>query len=283
MKRKDGKPKRRKKTKAEIDVILDKAMDYVKSIPYRASLRWLFYRLYQDGTYKDKEEYDNFIPILSRARKRQRRGWALDTLKDDTRRIIWRGVGADNKEEWIENLECNLDKFRTQKYFVMILFEARAMFDQFAYYTKGIPLVPFGGDASIPIKNKIALGIIEAKERYNLPVVILYFGDCDTKGEKIKESALKDIREWCPVDFEEIYCGLTPTQAHKFKLPTDPEKPTQYQWEALTDKQAMKIITKNVEKYQDIKAVEKVERKEQRILKWAKEKLKLKEKKKWKR
>lgn len=273
MERKDGKPKRPKKTKAEVDALLDRAMTHVKSVPYKVSLRWLFYRLYQDEIYKDKEEYDNFIPILSRARKQQRKGWALDTLEDDTRKIIWRGVGDDNKEEWIENLEVNLDKFRTQKYFVMILFEARAMFDQFAYYTKGIPLVPFGGDASIPIKNKIALAIIRAKQRYNLPIVILYFGDCDKKGEKIRKAALDDIKEWCSVNFKDIYCGLTPVQAHNLKLPTDPEKPTQYQWEALTDKQAMKIITENVKKYQDIKAIEKIEKKEQEILNWAKKKL----------
>lgn len=276
MKRKDGKPKRMKKTKEEIDTILDRAMGYVKSVPYKVSLRWLFYRLYQDGTYKDKEEYDNFIPILSRARKTQRRGWALDTLEDDTRRIIWRGVGDDNKEEWIENLEINLDKFRTQNYFVMILFEARAMFDQFAYYTKGIPLVPFGGDASIPIKNKIALAIIRAKIKYKKPIVILYFGDCDTKGEQIRDSALSDIKKWISwsdVDFEDVYCGLTAAQASEFNLPTDPDKPAQYQWEALTDKQAMKIITKNVKKYQNIEEIEKIEKQEQRILNWAKKKL----------
>jgi len=257
----------KKRTKQEIKLILDNAMRHIKSVPYKVTLRWLFYRLFQDGTYHKKKDYITCKTLLAKARHNNIGEWRPDTLVDDTRQIHWEGIGAFNKEEWIESLKCNLDKFQNQDYFIMILFEANAMYSQFAYYTKNIPLVPFGGDPSIYYKWTIAKEIEWAYERYNKRIIILYFGDCDDKGRTIYSSSIKHIRKWCKVDFDVIYCGLTIEQAKAFKLPTDPFKPDKYQWEALTDEQSKKIILDNIKPFQKEERFEGIQKKEKEILK----------------
>ncbi len=262
-------------TKEEINFILDTAMSHVKSVPYGVSLRWVFYRLLQDSVYKDKKEYGNCKELLGRVRKKMRRGWKQDTLIDDTRNIIWRGVGAEDYYDWVDSLKCTLDKIQTQKHIVLIIYEARAMTQQFAYYTKHIPLIPLGGDASIPYKWEIAKEIEQLHFKYDQnPITVLYFGDADSKGKQIKDSAMKDIIDWCGVDFEVKHCGLTLKQAKKYKLPENPEKPGEYQWEALSDKQAKAIITAGLKGLQDVEKYEPVYRKEKRLLAKAKKKFK---------
>lgn len=246
--------------------ILNAALKHIQSVPYKVSLRWVFYRILQDGYYSTKEEYSNFKSITSTARKRWYNGWTPDTLSDDTRNISWKGWGYKTEREWIENLKCSLNKHQTQDYFLLLCFEARAMSDQFSYYTKNIPLAAFGGDASIPYKWEIAKEIEEAYEQYQKPIVVLYFGDCDTKGEQIKDSAFKDIREWCAAPFKLIYCGLTIEQSKALNLPENPEKKGEYQWESLTDEQAKEIIFENVNNYQNLELYEPIEELEKEIL-----------------
>ncbi len=248
--------------------ILDSSLQHIQSVPYKVGLRWAFYRLLQEGYYHEKGDYDKFKDLASTARKRYLRGWSPNTIIDDTRGITWCGYGAISKEEWLKELSCSLDRYQTKHRFLMIWFEARAMEKQFRYYTKDIPLAAFGGDASIPFKWDIAMAIRNAKERYNKPIMILYFGDLDDKGQKIYKAALKDIRAWSQTDFECIYCGLTKEQAEIFKLPENPDKPGQYQWEALTDEQAKAIITSQLLIYDvvDIKSQGRIIREEQKIL-----------------
>ena len=269
--------------------ILDRALFHVESVPYDVTLRWVFYRLWQEGLLQKKwkqgwkenkktkelvefEENDNHYKercsanltgIFSSARKKLFRGWKRDTLIDDSRNIIWRGVGFMNKEEWLESLECTLDKFQSQDYFIMILYEAEAMTQQFKFYTKNIPLVPFKGDASIYYKNSIAKEIEWANEKYSKPVVILYFGDYDKKGEQIRKTAEKDIKEWCKVKFEFKHCGLTEQQVIELKIIGSSGK---FQWESLSDEQAKKIIEENVEEYQDKSRFVEIEEREEKVL-----------------
>jgi hypothetical protein len=61
---------------------------------------------------------------------------------------------------------------------------------------------------------------------------------------------LKDIRAWCSVPFDFETIGLTGEQAKDFGLPENPEKPRSFQWEALDDKDAKKLIVdEGVAKY----------------------------------
>ncbi len=283
----------------KVKAYLDRALEHINSVSYRVSLRWVFYRVWQEGLLQDCwkkglkmdiktkklfpfEENDaqyktrcnrNFIAATAAARHKLYGGWKRDSVIDDTRNIIWKGIGDFDKFDWISNLSCNIDKFQNQDHVVLIMFEAQAMISQFEYLTKHIPLVPSSGEFTIDYKNSIALAIEELSQRYNKPVVVLYFGDCDEKGRKIRESALKYIREWCSVEFEDFYCGLTDEQAKAFYLESNPDKPNNYQWESLSDEQAKEIILPYVKRFQDQDKIEELEKLEQEILKEAKEKL----------
>lgn len=257
--------------------ILAKAMEHIKSVAYRVSLRWAFYRLLQDGIYKNKDGYTNFKDITAEARKREYMDWRRDTFSDGTREIIHRGGGYFNGRYWLRSLgeeECILDKWADQDNYVQIWFEARAMSSQFEHYTKHISLCPFGGDAGIDFKERIAKDLKEAFEIYQRPVKILYFGDYDKKGITIPEIAKENIREWSGVEFEFIRCGLNIGDGENLGIPASFEEVEGkhvrkgedgedfYQWEAVPDTLAEKIITENVSKYVDLERFKTVEKQE---------------------
>lgn len=235
--------------------ILDRAWKHIQSVPYEVTTRWLFYRLLQDGLYSNKEDYSNkFKCLLSDARKRFYKDWRPDTLVDDTRRGVVQKGNYQNAEDWFSAMagnSCWLDEWGNQPNYVEIWFEAEAMLHQFEYYADYVTLWPFRGDPSIDQKYKMAKAIDSASAKYQRPVTILYFGDLDKKGIKIPDSALKDIRDWTRSPFNFIRCGLTPEQVEKYGVPENPDKPGEYQWEAIPDEGAREIITGALEPYVD--------------------------------
>lgn len=250
--------------------ILDRAMEYVQSVPYKVSARWLFYALLQDGTYADKDSYKSkFLPLIAKARKFFYGGWHPDTLADDTRVPVVRGRGYFNEKGWLrdlgQQLECHLDKWHTQPYYVELWFEAKAMRGQFEHYTRYMTLRPFGGDPSIPYKWQIAKELEKAYGWYRTPIVILYFGDLDPKGMTIPESAAQDIRDWCQVPFKFIRAGLNPGDERRYNIMENPEKPGTYQWEALSDETARDVITLAAEEWLDPEAFDAADTKERDI------------------
>ena len=79
------------KTAASL-AILDRALDYIQSVSYWVTLRWVFYRLFQDGTLPNKGDYKNRLIPASKARK-ECELWAPDTLEDETRESALVGEG----------------------------------------------------------------------------------------------------------------------------------------------------------------------------------------------
>ena len=258
-----GKPSEKNKR------ILDRAMEHIKSVPYRVSLRWVFYRLLQDGLYDDKDGYKHFTGISRKHRREFKGEWKPDTLADDTRPVFYHGWGYDNKDSAIigaiENLKTPLTHFTGQDYYIELWFEAKAMYQQFAYYSQGVTLRPFGGDYTLDPKWTVSLDMVEAINRFNLPIVILYFGDLDKKGLQIPYSADKDIRLWSGIDYEFKVCGLNQEQVDIFHLQDNPNKPGTYQWEALTDEQAREIIVGNIEQYIDTEKIKSKEEESKKI------------------
>jgi len=243
--------------------ILNTAMRHVRSVPYIVSLRWVFYRLYQEGFYSTKEGYNNFEYLCSRARHTAWNGWQPDTLADETREAITRVYGYPNIKEALENflsrnIDLELDHFYQQKHYIELWFEARAMASQFKHYTEKINLIPLGGMSSIPYKWDIAKRLERKNLKYKKPIVILYFGDEDLAGHRIQADVEEDARAWCNIDFEVVWCGLTKDQAIKYGIPKSIEKEG-YQWEALDDESAAKIIKSSLDKYIDHSIIERVE------------------------
>lgn len=228
--------------KPETERLLNRALEHIESVGYKVSVRWVFYRLLQDGFYSTKEDYKRFIGLSSKARKRFWNGWHPDLLADESRASIPEGEGFDSEKDWVQavkdRIDCSLDKSLGQDVNVIIAYEARAMTEQFKQYTDGIDLFPFAGDASIPYKWQLAKQIEDSP----LPVTLVYFGDYDQKGVQIAAAALKDLRAWAAVPFDFVHGGLTLDHIQHYDIPENPDKPNEYQWEALTDHQASEII-----------------------------------------
>jgi hypothetical protein len=244
--------------------ILARAWEHVQSVPYQVTARWLFYRLLQDGMYQGKKGYQNFLSLTSRARHGEWEGWRPDTLTDDTRQEHEHERGFASVDEWAEGVRAQywrakLDHWYKQEHYLECWFEATAMYRQFEYYTSGVTLRPFGGMPSIDYKHRAAKSLEADAGRYGLPVVILCFGDYDDAGQTIPETSVADIRKWCEVDFEFIRCGLNEGDGERFGIPENFEKPGQYQWEALPDDVARKLITSNVARFVDASMIDKCE------------------------
>ena len=230
--------------RTESKEMLDYAMAKIKSVPYKVSSRWVFYRLVQAG-FIPKSQINKFDYLLSKARKGFYGEWQPDTLTDSIRQTNFKG-------ELSVSFGVELDNIEYQDYYVQLWFEAEAMHGQFEYFTKNyrVSLVPFRGDCSIPIKWELAKKLESAYGKYQKPIKVLYFGDCDKKGYQILEAALKDIRAWCKIPFDIERVGLTLDQAREFGLPENPDKPDSYQWEALENDHAKKLILESLSKYQ---------------------------------
>jgi hypothetical protein len=258
--------------------MLERAYELIQSVPYQVSARWVFYRLLQEGWYKSKDDYKNkWIKASSLARHAFYKDWRPDTLADETREALIRGRGVSSVDDWLEAMaeraNCTLDKWSCQPSYVELWYEARAMSDQFRYYTQHITLRPMGGQPSIPYKWEAAKDLEKAADWYDLPIVVLYFGDLDPAGGTISEVIERDVREWCKADFDFIRCGLTLDQVAAYNVPENPEKPGEYQWEALADDGAREIITGNVGRYLRHDAFAEIEQQEQELTAWLRGKL----------
>jgi hypothetical protein len=242
--------------------ILDRAWHFVQSVPYKASARWVFYRLLQEGYYGSKSDYGNkWLKASSTARKSFYKSWRPDVLADETRARIERGQGDTSADDWVQSISeqgliCSLDKWRGQDYYIELWYEARAMTEQFKYYTENITLVPMGGQPSIPHKWNCAKALASAMSKYHRPIKILYFGDLDTHGDIISDVVEREVRQWSGASFEFIRCGLNIEQVQRFDVPENPDKPGEYQWEALSDEGAEEIISSNVDKFLRHDAIE---------------------------
>lgn len=249
-------------------IILDRAMEHIQSVEYKVGLRWVFYRLLQEGLYNKKRGYGRFIRLSARARKNWYDDWHPAILADDTRAMhIFRGKGErpnpdisrlieQEIQEAIEAIEYHKDQFENYEHecsypidpnwyhgsFCIIMFEARAMTEQFRAYTEGLTLCPFGGAPSIPYKWEIAKYIENKCVDYEKSALVFYYGDLDKAGFMIFEAAKEDISAWCEADIEFIHCGLNEEQVMRYGIPENPDNPGGYQWEALDDWQAKEII-----------------------------------------
>lgn len=245
--------------------ILARAWEHVQSVQYRATSRWLFYRLLQDGLYHGKKDYQTFLGLFSRARHNYWEGWRPNTLADDTRQSRGHATGYRNVEEWAKEMVKYgrtpvLDHWFCQEQYVEVWFEAEAMRAQFEYYTRGLTLRPFKGMPSIDYKWGIAKDLEKHEARYGLPIVILYFGDYDGAGVLIPETSVADIEDWCKVDFDFERVGLNAGDGERLGIPENFEKPGTYQWEALPDSAARDMITGAVGTYVDVDIIGGLER-----------------------
>lgn len=253
--------------------IIDRAKQIVASVPYQVPLRFIFYRLWQEGIYSGKTNedkaraYSNFAGLISTAVHSGY--WEPDMLSDERREAMMLGSGYENESAWLravkENLCCLLNWRYAQDYIVSVAYEAESMTPQFKHYCNpySVERWPFVGHPSNPYKHEFAKRISELYWRYNgdvslhrdgfieKPIVILYFGDYDKGGLQIPETAFAHIREWSNAPHTVYRVGLNEGDGERMDLPSDPDKPGRYQWAALTDEQAGSMITSALDEFVD--------------------------------
>lgn len=275
--------------------ILGRAWDWIQSVPYATTARWVFYRLLQDGTYSTKSGYKQLLALTSKARKGFYDEWRPWTLADDTRAPVLmqregyyhlhlRGDGFKDGSDWLsrvkDEINCPLDRWASQPVYAEVWFEAAAMMGQFLHYAnENMPLLAFRGDVSIPEKWRTAQRLADRYKDLQKPIHIYYFGDFDPKGLTIPLSAWRDISTWAaallinqgvePEATKGILnyhrMGINPNHIKELSIPENPERPGAYQWEALDDEQASSLIDKANELL-DMAAFERIETREDEAL-----------------
>ncbi len=274
--------------------LLNWMLHKIQSVPYSVTLRWTFYQAVQERGLL-KSDYDSVKKYCAKARKNFWNGWSPMTLVDDTRTIHKAGGGYVDFRDWINSFkdrEPLYEVYPHQERIIQIWFEAQAMFSQFDHYASPyrIPLVPFKGDTSINHKWKIAEYLAQLYKQYRKPIVVLYFGDYEpfkdkgsrAKGLTIPLDALDDISEWLAIflvhygllttdeikqgkmkEFLKfVRVGLNQEHINNWHLPENPERPGEYQWEALGDAQARELIDGAIKPYWDVDVIKEIEDKE---------------------
>ena len=218
----------------------------------------------RDGKEAKVRAYNSLTQNLARLRHSPaevRDKWPVNPV-DDTRSKLG-GGGFSSPSEWVRavqnGLVCNLDPMTYLDKYVMVAFEAQAMTRQFQHICKpyGVTLWPFSGHASIAYKTALADHIDYLAGKYDKPIVILYFGDYDTAGETIPETAFADVRKWAQSDFTALWCGLTLEQVQRYDIESDGDN-GKYQWEALPHNAAYEIITSELNHFCDVRLIERV-------------------------
>jgi hypothetical protein len=239
--------------------LIAKAQAVIDSVPYRATLRFVFYRLWDAGEillteYRGKKAdkpaklraYEKVKALLSTARHLGL--MERDAMADDTREVTPPYTYASVKD-WLASLKeypCRLDPWEGAPVRPFVVFEAEAMLAQFEYWAEKyrVELWPFRGDPSIPYKDQLAERLSECGDQ---DAAILYFGDLDDKGEEIARD-LGHVLQWSGIA-KAYRVGLTQEQADAFGLEDNPEKPGTYQWESLSNEQAGQLITEALDCY----------------------------------
>lgn len=234
--------------------VLARCETHVTNAPYKVSVRWLLYRLLEDGTLTGdkKKEERNLDTLLIKARYSRRFPfWNPDTLADETRTPILCSVISDKPirnsvAHWKANVKengvnCPLDPYVYQPEYFAVCYEARAMTGQFQYLIPGVDLFPCGGQTSLTYRYEMAQTISDAalhyanlREQDTAKATVLYFGDNDEYGYKIYDTVEHYLGEW--------KLPQVKLDVQRIGLNSGPIK----QWEGLSDDQAKALLVQGL-------------------------------------
>ncbi len=216
--------KRRRRTKADMDVIRQTIVDVAESDP-PITVRQGFYQLVSRGVIdKTESEYKTIVRLLTQLRRDGQIPfeWIADTTRW-MRKPRTHSNMAHLLEESIQMFRRSI--WEAQDVYVEIWMEKEALAGVLYEETErwDVPLMVTRGYSSISFLHSAAQTI----ESVDKPAYLYYLGDFDPSGLDIARKVEDGIRELAPladVTFERV--AVTPAQINAWDLPTRPTKKT---------------------------------------------------------
>lgn len=200
----------------------------------KPTLRTMFYRLVSlEIISNTKQSYKSLSSSTVKARKLGEIPW--DCFSDQGRQVL---VGFKTKytspEEFVEILVNYLKKasvtytiprWHNQKHYVEVWIEKQALADTFISFLKDrhVTIVVNRGYAGWSFLYENFKRLRQLKEKNNLDIHILYFGDFDPSGEDMDRHLQEAIEQFGlrdDIDFKRV--AVTIEQIERFNLPPTP-------------------------------------------------------------
>lgn len=223
---------------------------------------------------KTKDAVEAVGTALNRGRRSAR--WPWEAIRDEGAVRSGVGFGYDDPADFWESVRMFAESYErdlhaSQPRRVIVWCEAAGMVPQIKDACTGLPVLVRSGSGmnSVTLLHEQAEAIV-ADER---PTVVLYIGDLDKWGETIEHRVADDLAAFVKdlggdldrLRFETI--ALTASQVVESRqagnpLPENPEKPGEYQAEALPPDVLARIVREAVEAEVDAAGVEKAKAEE---------------------
>lgn len=220
--------KRIRRTKDEVQSLLDGVLEILSEYDKPVSIRHLFYRCCEGERLLNKTEkdYAKLCAHLGKWRRQHLIPW--DAFADGTRFRL--GVAlSGSMATALENTArfYRKDLWEAQPYYIEIWCEKDAVRGMLADAGRPYGLQTFAcrGFASLSSLSSAADEFRFAIRGKKRPVV-LYFGDHDPSGLAIDRKAHETLRDDFRVEVQFVRCAVTPEQIVELGLPTRPVKGT---------------------------------------------------------
>ena len=220
-----GRIKKRRRSKKDMQVLLDATLEAITNAPGKITIRHLCYLMESRGLIEKTEPaFDNYDSHLVKWRRKGLVPW--DAFIDNTRwhysLATYNGLEdalIQSRNSYRRNIWADLPVYIeiwTEKDAI-----AGGIFEIAGPY--GITVLPLRGFSSLTALYNAA-GTFREMNRRGKDVYIYYFGDHDPSGRLIDKSATRNLKDdfGVTVNFERI--ALTEEQIETHDLPTRPTK-----------------------------------------------------------
>jgi len=218
-------PTRHRRTKAEVEELLDASLQIVDSEPGQVTIRHLFYRLVGLGLVQKSENgYKNLDRHLMNWRRAgsipwdsfadNSRWWYKDQTFDGMEDALAATARTYRRNLWVDSPE-NIEIWTEKDAIASILYDVAGEF--------GVPVLPLRGFSSGTLLFNAAGTFRKAAEN-GKETTIYYFGDHDPSGVLIDRSLISNLEADFNVHphFERV--AVTEEQISSFDLPTRASK-----------------------------------------------------------
>lgn len=220
--------KRIRRTKDEVQSLLDGVLEILAEYEKAVSIRHLFYRCCEGERLLHKTERDYAKLCIHLAKWRRQRLIPWNAFADGTRFYHGVTLNGDMSAALARTAQFyRKDLWASQPYYLEVWCEKDAIRGMLtdACEPYGLPTFACRGFASLSSLST-ASEMFKSAENEGKEPVVLYFGDHDPSGLEIDKKAHSTLRDDFGIEVPFIRCAITPEQITKLSLPTRPAKTT---------------------------------------------------------